>query len=182
MEISQLTALTDAQLEALVELLCDSVNHGSSVGFMAPLDTDEARSYWLEVRAAVERGSRLLWVAQDDGAGLTGTALTGTGLTGTVQLVLEPRANQRHRAEVSKLLVHSTARRRGIARALMNALELEARRIGRSTLVLDTRAGDSSEALYQSLGYTLVGQIPEFCQNADGTLEATAVYYKLVGL
>jgi ribosomal protein S18 acetylase RimI-like enzyme len=90
------------------------------------------------------------------------------------------RANGLHRAEVAKLMVHRAARRRGIARALMLALEDHARRLGRTTLVLDTRQGDPSERLYQSLGYQLAGAIPEYARSADGTLDATAIYYRLL--
>lgn len=79
-----------------------------------------------------------------------------------------------------KLLVHTSARRQGIGRALMEHLELEARGLGRSTLVLDTREGDPSNDLYRSLGWTLVGPIPQYCRDADGTLAATMIYYKLL--
>ena len=54
----------------------------------------------------------------------------GSRIVGTVQLDLAVPPNQRHRAEVVKILVHPTARRRGIARALMVALEPVARSEG----------------------------------------------------
>ena len=81
-----------------------------------------------------------------------------------------------------KLMVHTRARRRGIGRALMLAAETEARRRGRTTLVLDTRRGDPSEALYLSLGWTLAGIIPRYARSADGALDATAFYYRLLEL
>src|SRR2546423_15433241 len=65
-----------------------------------------------------------------------------------------PAANQPHRAEVAKLLVHRRARRRGIGRALMIALEAEAARAQRPLLTLDTRRGDAAEQLYHALGWT----------------------------
>jgi len=60
------------------------------------------------------------------------------------------------------------------------ATEEHARRLGRSTLVLDTRAGDPSERLYVSVGWQRVGEIPRFAQSAGGALHATAFYYKLL--
>ena len=57
-------------------------------------------------------------------------------------------------------MVHRRARRQGLGRALMLAAEGEARRRGRTTLVLDTRQGDPSEILYRSLGWQLGGTIP----------------------
>ena len=99
---------------------------------------------------------------------------------GSAQLDLAMRANARHRAEVSKVMVHRRARRRGIGRALMLALEEHARRLGRTTLVLDTRQGDPSEALYRALGWTFAGAIPCYARSATGALDATALYYKLL--
>ena len=51
---------------------------------------------------------------------------------------------------------------------------------GRTTLVLDTRHGDPSEALYQSLGWQRAGVIPRYAQSASGALDASAFYFKLL--
>ncbi|MGH7277612.1 MAG: hypothetical protein ACREJG_02900, partial [Candidatus Rokuibacteriota bacterium] len=63
---------------------------------------------------------------------------------------------------------------------LMLAIEQPARRLARTTLVLDTRLGDPSERLYRSLGYEPAGVIPRYAQSADGTLAPTALYYRLL--
>ena len=154
----------------LIGLLQDAVDDGASVGFLPPLGVAEAGAYWASVGAALDDGSRVLLAAQH----------AEYGLVGAVQLDLAMRANGRHRAEVAKLLVHRSVRRRGIGRALMLALEREARRLGRTTLVLDTRRGDPSEALYAGLGYRFVGEIPCYAVSASGRLDATAFYYRLL--
>lgn len=159
-----------ALLPALRDLLQDAVASGASVGFLPPLGDAEADAYWLGVVAALREGSRLLLVARDH---------AGTPV-GTVQLDLPTRANGLHRAEVSKLLVHRRARRQGLGRALMLALEGAARDLGRSTLLLDTRDGDPSCRLYEGLGFARVGVVPQYARSADGTLHATAFYYKLL--
>lgn len=151
----------------LVVLLDDAVAGGASVGFLPPLDPVVARAYWRDTIAAVAAGRRVLLLARE------GDAAVGTG-----QLGFPAMPNGRHRAEVMKLMVLRSARRRGIGRALMLALEDEARRRGRTTLVLDTRQGDVSERLYASLGWRLAGIIPAYAESADGRLDATAVYYK----
>jgi hypothetical protein len=46
--------------------------------------------------------------------------------------------------------------------------------------VLDTRRGDPAERLYASVGYTLVGVIPEYARSAGGALEPSAFYYKVL--
>jgi ribosomal protein S18 acetylase RimI-like enzyme len=77
--------------------------------------------------------------------------------------------------------VHPSARRRGIARALLERLEAVARRDGRTLLVLDTRDGDPSNALYTQAGFQEVGRIPGYALNGDGSLHATVYYYKTLG-
>lgn len=161
-----------ALLPQLHELLRDAVEARASVGFLPPLAAAEADDYWQSVVVALDAGHRVLLVAHEPGA--------PGELLGTVQLDLATRPNSRLRAEVSKLLVHTRARRQGLARQLLQALEAEARQLGRTTLVLDTRQGDIAEQLYQSLGYVLVGAIPAYFINHDGQPHATAVYYKLL--
>ncbi len=153
----------------LTGLLYDAVNNGASVGFLPPLDMDTARRYWAdEVIPALSTGQRVLLVAKLDGH-----------MVGTAQLVLIEKANGPHRAEVVRVLVHSTQRRHGLGRALMRAIETHAQRLGRTTLVLDTRTGDSGERLYRSLGWVHVGDIPDYVINEKGVLEATSIYYRL---
>ena len=62
----------------------------------------------------------------------------------------------------------------------MLAVEEHARRLGRTTLVLDTRQGDPSERLYASVGYRLAGAIPAYAKSADGALDPSAFYYRLL--
>ena len=155
---------------ALVALLQDVVDGGASVGFVPPIAAKDATAYWESVAAALKGGGRRLWIARADGA----------GIVGTVQLGLASQANGRHRAEVIKLMVLGSARRQGIGRLLMEAAEAEARTLGRTTLVLDTRQGDPSEALYRGMGWQPGGTIPRYARSADGTLHTTAFYYKLL--
>src|ERR1043166_6563664 len=117
---------------------------------------DEARAFWADaVLPGVRARTRRVLVARVDG-----------GIVGTVQIDLATPPNQRHRAEVLKLLVHPHARRRGIARALMVALEAVARTAGRAPLPRDTWSGSAAERLYLSLGYTTVGIIPRYARGS----------------
>jgi GNAT superfamily N-acetyltransferase len=158
-----------ALIPDLVRLLLDAVDGGASVGFLPPLSRAEALEYARGVAAAVAAGGRVLLVARANGR-----------VIGSGQLDLAQRANGRHRAEVAKVMTLGGWRGRGVGRSVMLALEDEARRLGRSTLVLDTRQGDSSEALYQSLGWIRVGAVPRYARSASGDLHETVFYYKLV--
>jgi ribosomal protein S18 acetylase RimI-like enzyme len=155
------------RLPELVALLQDSVNSGASVGYLPPLSDTMAQEYWQGVIDSLSGAGRLLL-----------TANAGTTLIGTVQLVLESRPNGRHRAEVSKLLVHTTARRHGVGTALMRAVEVAAQSHGRSLLVLDTVLGDDGQRLYAALGYETAGVIPGYALRAGGPPDATVIMYK----
>ncbi len=167
-------ALTAAEVErrigAFAALLMDAVDSGASIGFVPPLSEAEARRYWHSVIAAQREGRRVvLGVVEND------------AVIGSVQLDLEMRANGNHRAEAMKLFVHRSARRRGLARALMAALEDEARRLGRTLILMDTRKGGEAEKLCDSLGYTRWGEVPDYARNADGRLHATVFYFRRLG-
>src|SRR5262249_35824826 len=158
------------EVRALVSLLKDAVDSGASVGYLPPLAEAEGEAYWRGVVEDVRDGSCVLLGAREaDGA-----------LVGMAQLLLAMRPNGSHRAEVAKVIVHTKARRRGIGRALMLALEARARALGRTILVLDTRWGDPSEELYTSVGYTLAGVIPRYAQSANGALDPSAFYYRVL--
>jgi acetyltransferase len=166
MKIELLTPQTARDtLNDLVELLQDAVDSGASVGFLPPLSREVASNYWLSVFTDLDAGHRLLLGAID-----------GARLVGSVQLELARKPNATHRAEVQRLLVHRSVRRRGIGERLMRDLEKLARQHGRTLLVLDTRQGDPSELLYQKLGYTIAGVIPGYARSSSGSLDATVFY------
>lgn len=164
--VRRLPALDDAQIHQLAEVLVDCVEGGASVGFLQPLSLDRAIPFWRSVADGVVAGERALLVAEDE-----------RGVCGTVQLILHVPENQPHRAEVSKMLVHRRARRRGVGAALLVAVETVAREHGKTLLVLDT-ASDDAERLYQRQGWVRVGSIPGYALAPEGGQCATTIYYR----
>ncbi len=156
-----------AQLDGLAAVLADCVAGGASVSYLAPFSHEQARDAFEAVAAEVEQGRRLLLGAFADGR-----------LVGTVQVNLALPPNQPHRAEIAKLLVHRSARRRGIAQLLMEHAESEAQAAGKTLLVLDTVTGDAGERLYTRLGWTRVGVIPGYALYPDGRPCDTTVFWK----
>jgi len=172
MDIELLTShAAHERLPDLTELLRDAVDSGASIGFLPPLSADSAHDYWRGIFDEIDVGRRLLLVASSE-----------TRVVGTVQLELATKPNALHRAEVQRLLVLRSYRRQGIAEQLMRQLESCARQLRRTLLVLDTRQGDPSELLYQKLGYTRAGTIPGYARSATGAFDATAFYYRELGL
>ena len=99
-----------SRVDELSDILETCVNNGASVSFMSPFNRDKSRPFWLDVAQSVTRGERIVLGAEDaQGA-----------LVGAVQLILNQPENQPHRADVAKLLVHTSARRGGVARKLMS--------------------------------------------------------------
>ena len=158
-----------AQLDGLADVLADCVAGGASVSYLAPFSHEQARAAFEGFAAEVEQGGRLLLAALADGRPV-----------GTVQVVLALQPNQPHRADVAKLLVHRSARNRGIAQLLMERAEAEARTEGRTLLVLDTVTGDPAERLYTRLGWTKVGVIPGYALYPDGWPCDTTVFWKRI--
>lgn len=156
------TALAD-----LIALLQDAVESGASVGFLAPLGEDQASIYWRERFEEVTGRKRVLLVARHQGH-----------VVGSVQLALASQPNGSHRAEVQRLIVLRSHQQRGIGSRLMRYAEQSALKLGRTLLVLNTRTGDPPEALYLRLGYQVVGHVPGFARNPDGTLNTTTIMYR----
>jgi GNAT superfamily N-acetyltransferase len=158
-----------ARLDGLAAVLADCVAGGASVSYMAPFSQEQAREAFAVWADEVERNRRLLLAAFLDDT-----------IVGTVQVVFGTPPNQPHRADVAKLLVHRSARRRGVAQLLMEHAEAEARSEGRTLLVLDTVTGDDAERLYTRLGWTRVGVIPNYALYPDGRPCDTTVFWKAV--
>jgi GNAT superfamily N-acetyltransferase len=156
--------------EQLAHVLINCVEQGASVSFMHPLPLEKAMAFWKGVMDGVLRGERLLLVARD----------AQRQIQGTVQIITAQPDNQPHRADIAKMLVHSSARNLGLGQALMLAAEKEARAAGKSLLVLDTVTGSAGWRLYQRCGWRIVGDIPGFALWPKGGLVATTFMYKQI--
>ena len=60
----------------------------------------------------------------------------------------------------------------------MDELERQALVRGRTLLLLNTRSGDPPEQFYRALGYHVVGVVPDFAMNPDGSMNATTILYR----
>lgn len=157
-----------ACVDALADVLLDCVEGGASVSFMLPFSRDKALAFWRSVAEGVARNERVLLIAeQGDGR-----------IVGTVQLIVAQPDNQPHRADIAKMLVNRSARRRGIAQKLMNAVDEVARAEGKTVLVLDTVTGGDAERLYARAGWQRVGEVPKYALMPDGEFCGTTFYYK----
>ncbi len=156
-------------IEMLADILHASVHAGASIGFIAPFPIEEALEFWRDrvLPGAISGGRRVL------------IAREGDRIVGTVQLIVDTMPNQRHRAEVAKMMVHPDARRSSIGRDLMIAAEALALSDGRTLLTLDTGVDNPAQQLYLSVGFVAVGEIPRYARNAlTPGLVGTMIMYK----
>jgi ribosomal protein S18 acetylase RimI-like enzyme len=165
-EIAPLSA-SPAVRGALSEMLIEVVADGGSVGFMHPLAAAAAEAFWERSLAAAARGERIVLGAFD-----------GEWLVGTVTLLLDCPPNQPHRAEIAKLMTRVNHRGRGVAKTLMQAAERAAVERQRTLLVLDTAVDGGAAGLYEGLGFTAAGAIPDYALKPHGGLTATMIYWK----
>jgi GNAT superfamily N-acetyltransferase len=167
-EIVSLEApVADAALDQLAAVLVDCVEGGASVSFMAPFSHSDGLAFFRKVAASVASGATVLLAAQLDGR-----------IVSTVQLGLDTPPNQPHRGDAKKMLVHRSARGRGIGAALLAEVEEQARRRGRWLLVLDTVTGENGYRLYRREGWTESGIIPDYALFPDGRMCDTAIMWK----
>jgi len=164
-----IASLTDSGpiRRALSEILVEVVAHGGSVSFMHPLALEVADAFWERSLAAAARGERIVL-----------GAFNGETLVGTVTLLLDCPPNQPHRAEIAKLMTRVRHRGRGVATALMRAAERLAIERQRTLLVLDTATDGGASTLYERLGFTLAGEIPDYALKPHGGLTGTLLYWK----
>jgi GNAT superfamily N-acetyltransferase len=152
-------------IDALAEVLCDCVEGGASVNFMAGFTRDEAASFWR--RQFEAKDGRDVFVTED-----------AKGLCGVVMLIPASQPNQPHRADIAKMLVHRRARRHGRAEALLLAAQARAAHRGFTLLTLDTMADRDADRLYRRMGWTVAGIIPDYAAFPDGALGDTTFFYK----
>lgn len=156
--------LDAAAVPRLAEILRETVAAGGSVHFMDPVPEGGAEAYWA---GAVSDPGRIVLGAFVDGR-----------LDGTVTLWLDTPPNQPFRGEIWKLMVAPAARGQGLARALMIEAERLAVERGRTLLNLDTATEGGASELYESLGWTRAGVIPDYAYKPQGGVVGTAIYYK----
>ncbi len=167
MIIRELTvAEYESRVPRLADILVDAVDSGAGVTFLWPLAKDVAEVFWRKTAESVKDGGTTQFVAEENGV-----------IAGTVLLQKVWAANQQHRCEVAKLLVHRDFRRRGIATLLMQALEKKAREMGFTLISFDTVAGSPAEKFYRELGFTFAGNIPDYAYSREGLCD-TALFYK----
>ena len=147
----------DGDLEAIRLVYNDAVAHTTAIWNEVLVDLDDRRR-WAAARRAL--GYPVL-VAEIDGA------VAGYGSFGDFRAF----DGYRHTCEHS-VYVAEAFRRRGVARALLVALEDRAAALGKHVMIAGIEAGNgASVALHAALGFVEVGRLPEVGRKFDRWLD-----------
>jgi GNAT superfamily N-acetyltransferase len=156
----------EQHLDALASLLLDAHDSGMALGLAAPLSLDGARAAYADAAARLAPGERVLLAAFADGR-----------VVGAVQLDRAEAGNGRHRAEVRRLVVRADRRGAGVGRTLMEAIVDVARGLGLRLLWLSTHTDTDADRIYERLGWTRAGVIPDYAVLPNGELSGNSFYY-----
>lgn len=159
----------------LAALHAGCITHDRSLAtFLPPLSHEKLLTWWKERIAEVNGGTRVIHILLKN----TGARPLGTDLLGVVMLSMPFSETGKGRGVVEKLLVQQGHRGKGSARLLVDALEADALRRGRTMLTLDTETGSNAEKVYRKLGWVEVGRIPKYGVSPDGELKDETFFYK----
>ena len=136
---------------------------------MLPLESERAEAFWKAMHRQLPAAN----------AYCSSPRRRHRRVVGTVQVILAAPENQPHRGEIAKMLVHRSARRRGIADALMRAAEEAA--LARARHCSCSTPQRDAARLYDRMGWPRVGVIPGYALWPAGGLVDTTVFYKLLG-
>ncbi|KAI1386393.1 acyl-CoA N-acyltransferase [Hypoxylon trugodes] len=144
--------------------------------FLPPLEDAKLQKYWEDVVKEIDSGTRFISILLNESE--SGTKAKGSELVGVITLIMPPSETGPFRGIVEKLFVSPDFRGKGGSRLLMNHLEAEALKRGRTLLMLDTEIGSAAEKVYPRLGFTEVGRIPRYGISPAGGLKDEVFYYK----
>jgi len=161
-------ALSRNDLNDLCDATDAAIEGGGGFGWVKIPERDSLERYWQGVIAAP---TRWLFTARLDGV-----------ICGTTQLILPPHNNeaQAHAVQMTTNFVAPWARGHGIARMLLESVEVKAREAGYAIINLDVRSTmDRAIELYESMGYIKFGEHP-YSVRANGKTISSFYYYKSI--
>lgn len=165
-KVERLTEFRHADLTELVQATEDAIRDGIGFNWLIPPGRDVLETYWKGVLVVPERV-------------LFGGRLDGT-LAGSVQLI-KPGPSKETTSFCVSLEAHFVApwaRGHGLAKALLEAAEREARAQGFSVLRLSVRqTQEAAIQLYEESGYQCWGVLPAY-EFVGAQMIAGRFYYK----
>ena len=108
------------------------------------------------MKGDVEAGLKRIMVIRDD-----------KRYYGQVVITLFHQDTYIHRGDICSLMLHKSARSRGVSLQIAEQLIRECERLDLGMVTIDVRAGSSQEKLWRYLGFTPYGQLPKYAKVND---------------
>ncbi|CAQ69734.1 GNAT family N-acetyltransferase [Cupriavidus taiwanensis] len=151
-----LSALADVEAHRIVDLVEGTTLEGATLGYAERMSIDEAEAFIAELSYRIAKGQTLALVGID-----------GSNLVFFCMMTRNPMPNCRHRAELSKGVVHPDYRGQNIIPHAFREIVLKAESLGIDQLVLDVRAGSRAHLLWQRFGFKSYGVLDDYARVGD---------------
>ncbi|KAK3319291.1 hypothetical protein B0H66DRAFT_265501 [Apodospora peruviana] len=160
---------------AALHAACITVDH--MIGpFLPPLKNEKLLQWWRDRIAEAVQGTRVIVLLLPET--VPGTKPTGTDLRGLAMLKLSEDETGSFRGRIDAVLVNQKFRRQGGAKALVDALEYEAAKRGRTLLLADAETGSVAETVFNKFGYEEIGKVPRFSRVLPNGRKGETFFYK----
>ncbi|KAJ3760529.1 hypothetical protein EV360DRAFT_68633 [Lentinula raphanica] len=176
----------------LAVLLKSCIDSNITMNFLQPFSLEDASEFWLTAEESVIQGKQLVMIAQEDtkepvtemvgGSEGPSNDMTHDPSTvppvvlGCVILYLAQTPNAKHRGERGHFPLGNSDVKK-IGKMLLDCLEDEARKDGRTIIILDTQTGSGAEKFYEHIGYCKVGVIPDASLAPDGKRYTSCTFF-----
>ncbi|NSX13752.1 GNAT family N-acetyltransferase [Cupriavidus taiwanensis] len=148
-----LSDLADAEAHLIAELVECTALDGAMLGYARRMSDDEAEGFIAELRYRISKGHSLALVGVDKGKPVFFCMMTRSAMP-----------NCRHRAELSKGVVHPAYRGQHIIPQAFRKIVLKAESLGIEQLILDVRAGSRAHLLWQRFGFKSYGLLDDYAR------------------
>lgn len=138
---------------AIVALIDSTVTDGGTLGYTAPLTGAQANAFIDGLKQRIAGGDTHLLLGRSQAEGVFMVLLTQSSMP-----------NCRHRAELSKGVVHPSRRGTGCVRVAFHELLRHADRLGVEQLVLDVREGSRAHQLWRHYGFETFGVLEDYAR------------------
>lgn len=167
-KVEKITEFKHSDLADLVQATEDAIRDGIGFNWVIPPGRDILETYWKGVLVVPER---VLFVGRLDNT-----------IAGAIQLV-KPGISKETTAFAATTEAHFVApwaRGHGLAKALLQLAEREARNLGFSVMKLSVReTQEAAMKLYEECGFTRWGMLPCY-EFVNGKMIAGHFYYKQI--
>ena len=145
--------LSDDHANSIIELYNDVAKQESIIGYTSALNAGQATAIIKQLHEDLANKSKAIMLIKNE-VSIIGMALLG----------ISSMPNCKHRAEISKGIIHSKYRHQGLLPLALLEIANYSQSIGVIQLELDVRAGTRSEEIWRKAGFIEYGRLPNYAR------------------